>query len=89
MPGPADLQRLAELVGRLRQGPAPRGETFDLCRRVLDAAPDSPEATQAVIVLLEGAMADAETPIADAQDAMRALKLLTRCEVDPRGLVEP
>ena len=68
------LERWREVLGRLRRGPAPRGETFDLCRRVLDAAPAAPEAVEAARVLLEGAMADAATPTADAQDVMAMLK---------------
>jgi hypothetical protein len=75
-------QRWTELLGRLRRGPAPRGEQFDLCRRLLDAWPAAQERSQAARLLLEGAMADSATPIADAQETMVLLKAVERHEVD-------
>ena len=82
MPGEGDLQRWRELLRRLQAGPAPRGAEFDLCRRVLAAAPATPDAREAARVLLEGAMADAATPIADAQEVMRLLRSLSRGAVE-------
>lgn len=67
-------QRWRDVIERLRQGPSPRGETFDLCRRVMAVATGSPEAVEAARVLLEGAMADATTDSIDAQDIMAILK---------------
>ncbi|MFZ5804683.1 MAG: hypothetical protein ACOY7U_07495 [Acidobacteriota bacterium] len=81
------LATFREAVNRLRQGPHPRGEEFELCREVLAVAPGSPEAAQALRVLLEGAMADAHTSIADAQIIMRLLKALDRGEVQPADLL--
>ena len=70
------------MFARLRRGPTPRGERFELCREVLAAAPDSDEGREAARQLLEGAMADAATSIADAQEVMRVLKAATRRELD-------
>lgn len=81
------LPAFREVVNRVRQGPHPQGEEFELCREVLAAAPASSEAAQALRVLLEGAMADARTSIADAQIIMRLLKALDRGEVEPADLV--
>ncbi|MGE5237000.1 MAG: hypothetical protein ACM3O7_11690 [Acidobacteriota bacterium] len=76
-----DRRRWTELLGRLRLGPAPRGEPFDLCRRVLASAPAAPEAAEAARLLLEGAMGDATTEIRDAQETMRLLQAAGRGEV--------
>ncbi len=75
------METWRELMCRLRGGPFPRGEQFDLCRRLLAAAPATAEATQAARLLLEGAMADAATDIADAQEVMRLLRAIDRDEV--------
>lgn len=83
------LAAFRETVSRLRQGPHPQGEEFELCREVLAVASGSPEASQALRVLLEGAMADAHTSIADAQIIMRLLKALDRGEVEPAELLKP
>ena len=77
-----ELQRWREVLRRLQRGPSPRGDRFDLCRRVLGLASGTPEAQEAARLLLEGAMADASTEIADAQDVMRILKAIGRDEVD-------
>ncbi len=66
------------MLARLRKGPAPGGEQFELCREVLAAAPDSKEGREAARLLLEGAMADAATSVADAQEVMALLKALSR-----------
>lgn len=81
------LSAFRAAVNRLRQGPSPRGEEFELCREVLAAAPDSPEASKALRMLLEGAMADAHTSIADAQVIMQLLKALDRDEVQPADIL--
>ncbi len=70
------------MFSRLRRGPSPRGERFELCREVLAAAPESEECREAAKQLLEGAMADATTNIADAQEVMRVLKSAARQELD-------
>jgi hypothetical protein len=85
----AQLQRWREVVGHLRQGPAPRGELFDLCRRLLDAAPQTAEAAEACRLLLEGAIADAATPVADAQDVVAILKAASSGTVTMARLVGP
>ncbi len=74
MPATVRERRWRELISRLRHGPPPRGEQFDLCRRVAAAAPGTAEAEAALRMLLEGAMADASTPIDDAQEIMLLLK---------------
>jgi hypothetical protein len=79
---PDDLARWRAMFARLRRGPSPRGERFELCREVLAVAPDSDEGREAARQLLEGAMADAATSIADAQEVMRVLKAATRRELD-------
>ncbi|MEW6335813.1 MAG: hypothetical protein AB1625_00295 [Acidobacteriota bacterium] len=87
MPADDDLQTWRAVVERLCRGPAPRGETFDLCRGIVAQAPHRSEAESAVRTLLEGAMTDCLTAIADAQDTMRALRALDRGEVSPRDLI--
>ncbi len=87
MTDPDDLGRWREVLARLRRGPVPRGERFEVCREVLAAAPASDEGRAAARVLLEGAMADAATSIADAQDVMQALKALSRGRIDIADLV--
>ena len=76
-----ELERWRAVLGRLRRGAVPRGEQFDLCRRLLARFPSSPEAAGAARLLLEGAMADAATDVADAQDIIRILKALDRSEI--------
>jgi hypothetical protein len=56
---------------------------------MLDAAPASPEGVEALRLLLEGAMADATTPVSDAQDVMELLKALGTRKVDPAALLAP
>lgn len=87
MPAADDLEAFRGLVARLCRGPAPRGETFDLCRRIVEQSPAAGEADRAVRLLIEGAMADSLTTISDAQDAMRALRALDRGEVLARDLI--
>lgn len=87
MPPADDLETWRGLVARLCRGPAPRGETFDLCRRIVEHAPASSEADRAVRTLIEGAMTDSLTTISDAQDTMRALRALDRGEVRARDLI--
>jgi hypothetical protein len=79
---PEDLSRWRPLFARLRRGPSPRGDRFELCRELLAVAPDSNEGREAARQLLEGAMADATTSIADAQEVMRVLKASSRGELD-------
>ncbi len=79
---PETSERWSAVLERLKRGPVPRGEQFELCREVLAAAPDTPEGREAARLLLEGAMADAETTIADAQEVMSLLKAMSRGAVD-------
>lgn len=76
-------------MGRLGAGPAPRGEAFDLARRVLAAAPAAPEAGAALRLLLEGAVADTRTGVEDTQAVMAILKALDRGVVRASDLVPP
>ena len=78
MAAPDDLKRWQELIDRLVRSAAPRGEAFDLCRRLLAAWAPLPERTEAARLLLEGAMADSTTDLVDAQEVMRLLKALGR-----------
>jgi hypothetical protein len=84
-----DLDRWRAMFARLRRGPSPRGERFELCREVLAVAPDSDEAREAARQLLEGAMADAGTSIADAQEVMSVLKAATQRALDIAELYRP
>ncbi|HVN76990.1 MAG TPA: hypothetical protein VMT19_11770 [Thermoanaerobaculaceae bacterium] len=76
MTDPEQIERWRGVLARLRRGPAPRGEEFDLCREVLAVAPATTHRRTAARRLLEGAMADAGTSIADAQEVMALLKAL-------------
>lgn len=71
-----------EVFAELLAGPAPRGEEFDLCRQLARGAPGSGEAATAARVLLEGAMADATTPVATAQQVMAMLKAAGQGRLD-------
>lgn len=83
----ATLEGWRDVVDRLRRGPAPRGESFDLCRRLINTAADTPETASAVRMLLEGAMADALTDTRDSQAVMLILRALDRDEVQPEDLL--
>ncbi|MBZ5588453.1 MAG: hypothetical protein LAO05_07810 [Acidobacteriia bacterium] len=89
MTGREEIERWRGVLTRLRRGPAPRGEEYDLCREVLAAAPATMHGRQAARRLLEGAMADAGISIADAQDVMGLLKAVARGDVDLEHLLEP
>ena len=78
----AELERWRAVLARLQRGPAPQGEEFELCREVVAAAPGTAEGRTAARTLLEGAMADAATSIADAQEIMRLLKAAGRGDID-------
>jgi hypothetical protein len=79
---PEQIEHWRCVVRRLQRGPAPRGEQFELCREVLAVAPDTPEGREAARLLLEGAMADATTSIADAQNVMSLLKAIGSGDVE-------
>jgi len=79
---PEQIEHWRGVVQRLQRGPAPRGEQFELCREVLAVAPDTPEGREAARLLLEGAMADATTSIADAQNVMSLLKAIGSGDVE-------
>ena len=89
MTGPDEVERWRGILARLQRGPAPQGEEFELCREVMAAAPGAPEGREAARRLLEGAMADAATSIADAQQVMQLLKASSRGEVDVADLLAP
>lgn len=78
-----------EVVGRLEAGPAPRGEAFDLARRVLRTSPATAEAEKALRLLLEGAVADACSGIEDTQAVMAMLKALDRGAIRCSDLLPP
>ncbi len=82
MVGPQEIERWRAVLGRIQRGPAPRGEQFELCREVLAAAPQTTEGREAARLLLEGAMADAATSIADAQEVMSLLRAVSRDALD-------
>ncbi|MEP0773212.1 MAG: hypothetical protein HRF46_02480 [Acidobacteriota bacterium] len=84
-----DVQRFRELARRLASGSRPPGEPFDACRRLLAASRQGPEAGHALRVLLEGAMADAATSIADAQLIMVVLKAVDRSQLTLDKLLPP
>ena len=84
-----DIERWRSVLEGLRRGPAPRGQQFELCREVLAAAPATPEAREAARLLLEGAMADSTTTIADAQEVMRLLKALSSGALEVSQLLPP
>ena len=86
---PEEIERWRRVLQRLQRGPAPRGEQFELCREVLAAAPVTPEGREAARLLIEGAMADAATSIADAQDVMRLLKAVSSGALDLTQLLSP
>jgi hypothetical protein len=86
---PEQIEHWRGVLGRLQRGPAPRGEQFELCREVLAAAPGTPEAREAARLLLEGSMADATTSIADAQDVMRLLRVMSSGELELTQLLDP
>jgi hypothetical protein len=85
---PEEIERWRGVLSSLRRGPAPRGEEYDLCREVLAAAPATLHGRQAARRLLEGAMADADVSIANAQAVMTLLKALDRGEVDVEAVLE-
>jgi len=85
---PEDLERWRAVLARLRRGPSPRGEQFELCREVLASSPRSDESRTAARLLLEGAMADSATSIADAQEVMQALKAISARRVDIADLLD-
>ena len=89
MRNPDELERWRALLEQLRRGPAPSGETFDLCREVMAAAPNSAEGRTALRALLHGAMADAATSIGNAQEIMRLLKIFDGDESVMAELLEP
>lgn len=89
MPTRTANEQFRDLAQRLASGSRPPGEPFDACRRLLAGSPRGAEAGRALRVLLEGAIADAATSIADAQLIMALLKAadrgqLTLDEILPR-----
>jgi len=87
MPGTDELARWRSALANLVRGPAPRGESFDLCRRIVAAGAPPEVRSEALRTLLEGAMADASTDVAVAQDVMRLLKARDRGEIELRALL--
>ncbi len=81
------LDAARRLVHRLREGPTPRGVDFDACRAVLDADSSEDLGFQALCMLLEGALADAATPVDDAMVLVPLLKDLARGRIHPEELL--
>jgi len=59
-----------------------------MCREMLAAAPGTPEGRDAARMLLEGAMADSATSVADAQEVMSVLKALSVGALDLGQLLQ-
>jgi hypothetical protein len=76
-----------ELVSRLLQGTSPHGREFDACRAVLSQEPTGDSTMQALCMLLEGALADAETGIDDTRTVVPLLKELARGTVMPEEVL--
>ncbi len=72
------IERYRQLVRHLLDGSSPAGDTFAACRAVLRRAPGSEAAFRALCMLLEGALADPQLPIDDAQVIVPVLKNLAR-----------
>ena len=81
------LETRRRVVRRLLDGPSPAGTDFDACRAVLTADDDTDRRFQALCMLLEGALADARTPVDDAQVIVPLLKDLARGRVTPAELL--
>jgi hypothetical protein len=83
----AELARWRRLIERLVASPFPRGDQFDLCRRVLALAQVGETGATAARQLLEGSMTDAGTPIDTAQEVMALLRALDRCDVSLEAIL--
>ena len=75
------------LVRRLLEGDIPHGREFDACRAVLNTVPSGDLATQALCMLLEGALADAGMGIEDTQTLVPLLKELAQGTVTPEEVL--
>lgn len=84
-----ELGSFRDLAERLASGAGPSGEPFDTCRRLLAGGARGSEAGQALRVLLEGAIADAATSIADTQTIMALLKAADRGQLRLEQLLKP
>lgn len=84
-----DSGRFRDLAQRLAGGLRPEGEPFEACRRLLAGGARGAEAGEALRVLLEGAIADAATSIADAQTIMSLLKATDRGRLRLEELLAP
>jgi hypothetical protein len=69
------------------EGGIPTGEDYDACRLLLQSGARGPEAFHALCVLLEGALADPELDIAEAQAVVPLLKKLARGTVGVEDLL--
>ena len=76
-----------ELVRRLLTGGIPHGRDFDSCRALLQTTKHGETAFTALCVLLEGALADPELDISDAQTVVAVLKGLARGRLTPEELL--
>lgn len=79
-PSPAH-ESYRRLVQRVVIGHIPRGADFDACRAVLRAEPSGETAFTALVMLLEGALADPSLEIGDTQVLVPLLKELARGSV--------
>jgi hypothetical protein len=80
-PSPPAHERYRRLVERVVTGHIPQGPDFDACRALLRASPSGEEGFTAVVILLEGALADASFDIGDTQLLVPLLKELARGSV--------
>jgi hypothetical protein len=69
------------LVQRILAGGIPEGRDFDACRAVLSADCHGEEAFEALMYLLQGALADPFFGINETQQLVPILKALSRGEI--------
>jgi len=82
-----DKTAAVRLVRRLLSGEGPHGTEFDACRAVIRSAPSSEPAFQALVILLEGALADPSLDIDDTQVLVPLIKDLAAGRQRPEDLL--
>ena len=83
--GPPDTYKV--LVDAILDGPIPTGREYDAARQILRRQPDSPVAFQAMCILLEGALGDADYPSDQTQVLVPLLKELARGTIAVQDLL--
>lgn len=86
-PHPSAHESYRRLVQRVLSGRIPQGADFDACRAVLRAEPSGDSAFTALVMLLEGALADPGFDIGDTQRLVPLLKDLARGSVRAEELL--